>query len=154
MKQLSDFMLVVIRQHYGIMLVKQNKHHRSIITGLLLFYFMSSYIKLLKIISVLVSASFLNCYKFQPCFFFQESELAMLHEINHIQEIIDTLSKITGDPHILPSTSEQVIADVKSSENTWSFHVVRSYFLLCQFLLDLSKHITTIKYNLLLILMA
>ncbi|KFM57060.1 Metastasis suppressor protein 1, partial [Stegodyphus mimosarum] len=46
----------------------------------------------------------------------------MLHEINHIQEIIDTLSKITGDPHLLPSTSEQVIADVKHSENTWSFH--------------------------------
>ncbi|XP_054714364.1 uncharacterized protein LOC129223996 [Uloborus diversus] len=52
-----------------------------------------------------------------------ESELAMLHEINHIQEIIDTLSKITGDPHVLPSTSEQVITDVKKAENTWSFHV-------------------------------
>ncbi|GFS70453.1 protein MTSS 2 [Nephila pilipes] len=51
-----------------------------------------------------------------------ESELTMLHEINHIQEIIDTLSKITGDPHLLPSASEQVIADVKKSENTWSFH--------------------------------
>ncbi|XP_055951188.1 uncharacterized protein LOC129985255 isoform X1 [Argiope bruennichi] len=51
-----------------------------------------------------------------------ESEIAMLHEINHIQEIIDTLSKITGDPHLLPSASEQVITDVKKSENTWSFH--------------------------------
>ncbi|GIX72658.1 protein MTSS 1 [Caerostris darwini] len=51
-----------------------------------------------------------------------ESEITMLHEINHIQEIIDTLSKITGDPHVLPSASEQVITDVKKSENTWNFH--------------------------------
>lgn len=55
----------------------------------------------------------------------------MLHEINHIQEIIDTLSKITGDPHILPSTSEQVIADIKSAENTWSFHVVNIFISFC-----------------------
>nr|XP_015918537.1 uncharacterized protein LOC107447986 isoform X2 [Parasteatoda tepidariorum] len=52
-----------------------------------------------------------------------ESELVMLNETNHIEEIIDTLSKITVDPHLLPSSSEQVILDAKKSENTWSFHV-------------------------------
>lgn len=44
-----------------------------------------------------------------------EEELAMLHEISHLQEIMEHLSKLTADPYILPPSSESVIADLKLS---------------------------------------
>lgn len=42
-----------------------------------------------------------------------DEEIAMLNEVNHLQEIMDHLSNLTVDPYILPSSSEMVIADLK-----------------------------------------
>ena len=49
-----------------------------------------------------------------------EEEIAMLNEVNHLQEIMDHLSKLTVDPYILPPSSEMVIADLKFNSSTAS----------------------------------
>lgn len=54
----------------------------------------------------------------------QDEEIAMLTEITHLQEVIDALCMQAGDPYSLPPASEQVIIDLKTSENhAWSFQV-------------------------------
>lgn len=50
-----------------------------------------------------------------------EEEVCMLGEITHLQSISDDLRALTMDPHKLPSSSEQVIADLKGSECSWSY---------------------------------
>ncbi|KAL3288715.1 hypothetical protein HHI36_003150 [Cryptolaemus montrouzieri] len=50
-----------------------------------------------------------------------DEEVAMLTEMSHLQEAVQQLEKHTTDPHILPPASEQVIADLKSSDSGWSF---------------------------------
>lgn len=50
-----------------------------------------------------------------------EEEVAMLTELSRIQEVVQQLEKHTADPQILPPASEQVIADLKSSDSGWSF---------------------------------
>ncbi|KAG5884110.1 hypothetical protein JTB14_024149 [Gonioctena quinquepunctata] len=50
-----------------------------------------------------------------------DEELAMLTEIGHLQEAVQQLEKHTSDPQTLPPASEQVIADLKSSDGGWSF---------------------------------
>lgn len=51
-----------------------------------------------------------------------DEEVAMLTEISHLQEAVQQLEKQTADPKTLPPASEQVIADLKSSDSAWSFH--------------------------------
>ncbi|KAI2797098.1 MTSS1-like protein [Blomia tropicalis] len=55
-----------------------------------------------------------------------EEEIAMIQEITHIQEIIDSLSKQTDDPFDLPPSSEIVISSLKLSKPGgnvgWNFH--------------------------------
>ncbi|XP_073995646.1 missing-in-metastasis isoform X12 [Rhodnius prolixus] len=46
-----------------------------------------------------------------------DEEVAMLSELSHLQEVVDQLEKHSADPHTLPPASEQVINDVKSSDN-------------------------------------
>lgn len=46
----------------------------------------------------------------------------MLTEMSHVQEAVQQLEKHTENPKILPPASEQVIADLKSSDSGWSFH--------------------------------
>ncbi|TSP90482.1 Metastasis suppressor protein 1 [Bagarius yarrelli] len=50
-----------------------------------------------------------------------EEEVCMLGEITHLQSISDDLRALTMDPHKLPPSSEQVIADLKGSECSWSY---------------------------------
>ncbi|XP_053541874.1 protein MTSS 1 isoform X3 [Ictalurus punctatus] len=50
-----------------------------------------------------------------------EEEVCMLSEITHLQSISDDLRSLTMDPHKLPPSSEQVIADLKGSECSWSY---------------------------------
>lgn len=50
-----------------------------------------------------------------------EEELLMLQETSHLQEIVDSLAKLTRNPECLPSASEQVITDLKGSQGTWTF---------------------------------
>ena len=45
----------------------------------------------------------------------QDSEMSMVHEISHLQEIVDHLSRLAADPDTLPEASEQVINDIKGS---------------------------------------
>lgn len=59
--------------------------------------------------------------------FLQDSEIEMLTDISHLQEIIDQLCMHTGDPNILPPASEQVILDATGADRlAWSFQVRRS----------------------------
>lgn len=51
----------------------------------------------------------------------QDEEVAMLTEMGHLQEAVQQLEKHTADPSVLPPASEQVIADLKSSDSGWSF---------------------------------
>ncbi|KAJ8962738.1 hypothetical protein NQ318_001136 [Aromia moschata] len=53
--------------------------------------------------------------------FIYDEEVAMLTEMSHLQEAVQQLEKHTSDPHTLPPASEQVIADLKSSDSGWSF---------------------------------
>lgn len=46
----------------------------------------------------------------------------MLTEMSHVQEAVQQLEKHTENPKVLPPASEQVIADLKSSDSGWSFH--------------------------------
>ncbi|XP_074743803.1 protein MTSS 1 isoform X10 [Strix uralensis] len=50
-----------------------------------------------------------------------EEEMSMLGEITHLQTISDDLKSLTMDPHKLPSSSEQVILDLKGSDYSWSY---------------------------------
>ncbi|KAM4685414.1 protein MTSS 1 isoform 5-T6 [Amazona ochrocephala] len=50
-----------------------------------------------------------------------EEEISMLGEITHLQTISDDLKSLTMDPHKLPSSSEQVILDLKGSDYSWSY---------------------------------
>ncbi|XP_072523572.1 protein MTSS 1-like isoform X2 [Salminus brasiliensis] len=50
-----------------------------------------------------------------------EEEVCMLGEVTHLQSISDDLRSLTMDPHKLPPSSEQVIADLKGSECSWSY---------------------------------
>ena len=52
---------------------------------------------------------------------FQDEEVAMLSEMSHLQEVVDVLEKNTAEPLILPPASEQVIADLKGSDSSWTF---------------------------------
>ena len=62
---------------------------------------------------------------------FQDSEIEMLADISHLQEIIDQLCMHTGDPNILPPASEQVILDATGVDRlAWSFQVLRCFFAL------------------------
>ncbi|XP_045142959.1 protein MTSS 1 [Echinops telfairi] len=51
----------------------------------------------------------------------QEEEISMLGEITHLQTISEDLKSLTMDPHKLPSSSEQVILDLKGSDYSWSY---------------------------------
>ena len=46
-----------------------------------------------------------------------EEEIGMIQEISHIQEIIESLFKLTVDPFDLPPYSESVISNLKLSKN-------------------------------------
>ncbi|XP_063908302.1 protein MTSS 2 isoform X2 [Zophobas morio] len=50
-----------------------------------------------------------------------DEEVAMLTEMSHLQEAVQQLEKHTADPQSLPPASQQVIADLKSSDSGWSF---------------------------------
>ncbi|XP_017781337.1 PREDICTED: mucin-5AC isoform X4 [Nicrophorus vespilloides] len=50
-----------------------------------------------------------------------DEEVAMLSELSRLQEVVVQLDKHTADPGTLPPASEQVIADLKSSDSGWSF---------------------------------
>ncbi|XP_030763304.1 protein MTSS 2 isoform X2 [Sitophilus oryzae] len=50
-----------------------------------------------------------------------DEEVAMLSEMGHLQEAVQQLEKHAADPGTLPPASEQVIADLKSSDSGWSF---------------------------------
>ncbi|KAJ8013369.1 hypothetical protein DPEC_G00052550 [Dallia pectoralis] len=50
-----------------------------------------------------------------------EEEISMLGEFTHLQTISDDLKVLIMDPHKLPSTSEQVILDLKGSDCNWSY---------------------------------
>lgn len=50
-----------------------------------------------------------------------EEEMSMLGEITHLQTISEDLKSLTMDPHKLPSSSEQVILDLKGSDYSWSY---------------------------------
>ncbi|XP_039215787.1 protein MTSS 1 isoform X11 [Crotalus tigris] len=50
-----------------------------------------------------------------------EEEISMLGEITHLQTISEDLKSLTMDPHKLPSSSEQVILDLKGSDYGWSY---------------------------------
>ncbi|XP_030104310.1 protein MTSS 1 isoform X27 [Mus musculus] len=50
-----------------------------------------------------------------------EEEISMLGEITHLQTISEDLKSLTMDPHKLPSSSEQVILDLKGSDYSWSY---------------------------------
>ncbi|XP_028609723.1 protein MTSS 1 isoform X3 [Grammomys surdaster] len=50
-----------------------------------------------------------------------EEEISMLGEITHLQTISEDLKNLTMDPHKLPSSSEQVILDLKGSDYSWSY---------------------------------
>lgn len=42
--------------------------------------------------------------------------------MSHVQEAVQQLEKHTENPKSLPPASEQVIADLKTSDSGWSFH--------------------------------
>ncbi|XP_038615895.1 protein MTSS 1 isoform X6 [Tachyglossus aculeatus] len=50
-----------------------------------------------------------------------DEEISMLGEITHLQTISEDLKSLTMDPHKLPSSSEQVILDLKGSDYSWSY---------------------------------
>lgn len=50
-----------------------------------------------------------------------DQEVAMMTEMSHLQEAVQQLEKHTVNPQTLPAASEQVIADLKSSDSGWSF---------------------------------
>lgn len=50
-----------------------------------------------------------------------DEEISMLTEMSHLQEAVQQLEKHTTEPQTLPPASEQVIADLKSSDSGWSF---------------------------------
>ena len=56
------------------------------------------------------------------CFLLQEHEIGLLTEITHLQDITHSLCLMAGDPQSLPSSSEQVIMDVKSSDTNSFFN--------------------------------
>ncbi|XP_067651224.1 protein MTSS 1-like isoform X4 [Haliotis asinina] len=55
---------------------------------------------------------------------FVDSEISLLTEVTHLQEIIDSLCAQSSDPNTLPPSSEQVIMDLKGVDHSvWNFQV-------------------------------
>ncbi|KAL3860564.1 hypothetical protein ACJMK2_010677 [Sinanodonta woodiana] len=55
---------------------------------------------------------------------FVDEEVSLLSEVHHLEEIMDNLCKQVGDPQTLPSSSEQVILDIKGLDTSvWNFQV-------------------------------
>ncbi|KAL3860566.1 hypothetical protein ACJMK2_010677 [Sinanodonta woodiana] len=53
---------------------------------------------------------------------FVDEEVSLLSEVHHLEEIMDNLCKQVGDPQTLPSSSEQVILDIKGLDTSvWNF---------------------------------
>uniref|UniRef100_UPI00358FA767 protein MTSS 1-like isoform X1 n=1 Tax=Myxine glutinosa TaxID=7769 RepID=UPI00358FA767 len=50
-----------------------------------------------------------------------KEEVAMLEEVTHLQILLEDLRKLTMDPHCLPASSEQVLADMKGSDFSWTY---------------------------------
>ncbi|XP_067131088.1 serine-rich adhesin for platelets-like isoform X2 [Centruroides vittatus] len=50
-----------------------------------------------------------------------KSELIMLQEMTHLQEVLESLTNLTQDPYSLPSSSEEILNDMKNSDTSWSF---------------------------------
>ena len=65
-----------------------------------------------------LGADCLTCLYISPSVFFQDQEIAMLTEVTHLQEIVEQLCMIAGDPTQLPEASEQLLQDVKTTEGT------------------------------------
>ncbi|XP_052062928.1 protein MTSS 1-like isoform X4 [Mytilus californianus] len=53
---------------------------------------------------------------------FVEHELSLLTEITHLQDITHSLCLMAGEPNTLPSSSEQIIMDIKGSDSTSFFN--------------------------------
>lgn len=54
-----------------------------------------------------------------------EEEVSMISEISHLQEIMDSLTKLTDDPFDLPISSENVLSHMKLTKNdslAWNLH--------------------------------
>ena len=62
---------------------------------------------------------------------FQDEETHLLEEVGHLEEVMESLCKLTANPERLPSASEQVIEDAKigynlMSESIYGYHVSTS----------------------------
>lgn len=51
--------------------------------------------------------------------------MGILHELNNLREVIDVISEQTKNPALLPQAGEQVLLDLKSTNNTWKYQVCR-----------------------------
>ena len=48
----------------------------------------------------------------------------MISEVTHLQEIVEQLCLLAGDPKQLPESGEQILTDLKAAEGTaWQFQV-------------------------------
>lgn len=57
--------------------------------------------------------------------------MSMVHEISHLQEIVDHLSRLAADPDMLPEASEQIINDIKGSGFNFKAKVSRQHPRCC-----------------------
>lgn len=53
---------------------------------------------------------------------FVEHEISLLTEITHLQDITHSLCLMAGEPNTLPSSSEQILMDIKGSDSTSFFN--------------------------------
>ena len=52
----------------------------------------------------------------------------MISEVTHLQEIVEQLCLLAGDPKQLPESGEQILTDLKAAEGTaWQFQVDTRY---------------------------
>lgn len=56
--------------------------------------------------------------------------MSMVHEISHLQEIVDHLSGLVADPDSLPESSEQIIKDLKGTGYNFKAKVSAVFSLL------------------------
>lgn len=49
-------------------------------------------------------------------------EMGMLGELTHLQTTLEDLGSLTADPHTLPPASQQVILDLKATDDYYSYH--------------------------------
>jgi len=113
LKEVNDYYTLLEeteKQHLRLVMIEERNHF-------------CTFFKLIKPI-IVINLPIHYSLKFILSFFFEDIEMSMLDEVTHMEDIVNTLSKNTNEPHLLPNSMscmlDQMIKDLKGSPDLMS----------------------------------